>query len=24
LLEARFQIRTYVKSPSPEGDASGT
>jgi type IV pilus assembly protein PilO len=24
LLEARFQVRTYVKSPSPEGDASGT
>jgi type IV pilus assembly protein PilO len=24
LLEARFQIRTYVKSPNPEGDASGT
>jgi type IV pilus assembly protein PilO len=24
LLEARFQIRTYVKSPSPEGEASGT
>ena len=24
LLEARFQIRTYVKSPSPEGEANGT
>jgi type IV pilus assembly protein PilO len=24
LLEARFQIRTYVKSPSSEGEASGT
>ncbi|HEX6433871.1 MAG TPA: type 4a pilus biogenesis protein PilO [Gemmatimonadales bacterium] len=24
LLEARFQIRTYVKSSSPEGEASGT
>lgn len=24
LLEARFQIRTYVKSPNPEGEASGT
>jgi type IV pilus assembly protein PilO len=24
LLEARFQIRTYVKTPSPEGEASGT
>ena len=24
LLEARFQIRTYVKSPTPEGGASGT
>src|ERR671910_31385 len=24
LLEARFQIRTYVKSPSPEGEASGS
>src|SRR5918999_1793256 len=24
LLEARFQMRTYVKSPSPEGEASGT
>jgi type IV pilus assembly protein PilO len=24
LLEARFQIRTYVKSPNAEGDASGT
>src|ERR687897_29852 len=24
LLEARFQIRTYLKSPSPEGEASGT
>ena len=24
LLEARFQVRTYVKSPSQEGDASGT
>jgi type IV pilus assembly protein PilO len=24
LLEARFQIRTYVKSSNPEGDASGT
>src|ERR687889_314935 len=24
MLEARFQIRTYVKSPSPEGEASGT
>jgi len=24
LLEARFQVRTYVKSPSPEGEASGT
>jgi type IV pilus assembly protein PilO len=24
LLEARFQIRTFVKSSNPEGDASGT
>src|SRR5215216_97284 len=24
LLEAKFQVRTYVKSPSSEGDASGT
>jgi len=24
LLEAKFQIRTYVKSPSPEGEASGS
>ncbi len=24
LLEAKFQIRTYVKSPSAEGEASGT
>jgi type IV pilus assembly protein PilO len=24
LLEAKFQIRTYVKSASPEGEASGT
>jgi len=24
LLEAKFQIRTYVKSSSPEGEASGT
>jgi type IV pilus assembly protein PilO len=24
MLEARFQIRTYVKSPSPEGEASGS
>jgi len=24
LLEARFQVRTFVKSPSPEGEASGT
>jgi type IV pilus assembly protein PilO len=24
LLEARFQVRTYVKSPTPEGEASGT
>jgi type IV pilus assembly protein PilO len=24
MLEARFQIRTYVKSPNPEGEASGT
>ncbi|HEX2250007.1 MAG TPA: type 4a pilus biogenesis protein PilO [Gemmatimonadales bacterium] len=24
LLEARFQIRTYVKSPNTEGEASGT
>jgi type IV pilus assembly protein PilO len=24
LLEARFQIRTYVKTPSAEGEASGT
>jgi type IV pilus assembly protein PilO len=24
LLEARFQVRTYVKSPSPEGEANGT
>jgi len=24
LLEARFQIRTYVKSPTPEGGASGS
>jgi type IV pilus assembly protein PilO len=24
MLEAKFQIRTYVKSASPEGEASGT
>jgi type IV pilus assembly protein PilO len=24
LLEARFRIRTYVKSPMPEGEASGS
>jgi type IV pilus assembly protein PilO len=24
LLEAKFQIRTFVKSPNPEGDASGS
>ena len=24
LLEAKFQIRTYVKTPNPEGEASGT
>jgi type IV pilus assembly protein PilO len=24
LLEAKFQVRTYVKSVSPEGEASGT
>jgi type IV pilus assembly protein PilO len=24
LLEAKFQIRTFVKSPSPEGEASGS
>ncbi|HKP48915.1 MAG TPA: type 4a pilus biogenesis protein PilO [Gemmatimonadales bacterium] len=24
LLEAKFQVRTYVKSPSPEGEASGS
>jgi type IV pilus assembly protein PilO len=24
LLEARFQLRTYVKSPTPEGEASGS
>jgi type IV pilus assembly protein PilO len=24
LLEAKFQVRTFVKSPSPEGEASGT
>jgi type IV pilus assembly protein PilO len=24
LLEARFQVRTYVKSPSQEGEANGT
>jgi type IV pilus assembly protein PilO len=24
LLEAKFQIRTYVKSSTPEGEASGT
>ena len=24
LLEAKFQVRTYVKSPSPEGQASGS
>ena len=24
LLEARFQVRTYVKSPSSEGETSGT
>jgi len=24
LLEAKFQIRTYVKSPNSEGEASGT
>jgi hypothetical protein len=24
LLEARFQIRTYVKTPNSEGESSGT
>jgi type IV pilus assembly protein PilO len=24
LLEAKFQVRTYVKSPLPEGESSGT
>ena len=24
MLEAQFQVRTYVKSPSPEGEASGS
>ena len=24
LLEAKFQIRTYVKSPNAEGEASGS
>ena len=24
LLEARFQVRTFVKSPTPEGEASGS
>jgi len=24
MLEAKFQIRTYVKSPNPEGEARGT
>jgi Tfp pilus assembly protein PilO len=24
LLEAKFQVRTFVKSPSAEGEASGT
>jgi type IV pilus assembly protein PilO len=24
LLEAKFQVRTYVKSPNPEGEASGS
>ena len=24
LLEAKFQIRTYVKTPNPEGEASGS
>jgi type IV pilus assembly protein PilO len=24
LLEARFQVRTFVKSPNPEGEASGS
>ena len=24
LLEARFQIRTFVKTATPEGEASGT
>ncbi len=24
MLEARFQIRTYVKTPNPEGEASGS
>ena len=24
MLEAKFQIRTFVKSPSPEGEASGS
>ena len=24
LLEAKFQVRTYVKTPSAEGEASGT
>ena len=24
MLEAKFQIRTYVKSPNPEGEASGS
>ena len=24
MLEARFQVRTYVKSPAPEGEANGS
>lgn len=24
MLEARFQVRTYVKTPAPEGEASGS
>jgi type IV pilus assembly protein PilO len=24
LLEAKFQVRTFVKSPTPEGEASGS
>jgi hypothetical protein len=24
LLEAKFQVRTFVKFPTPEGESSGT